>query len=67
MVLDSYDLFLLDLNIFNPFVTTLVTLIPFPLICFPDPLCLCLFDGSCASKIIAYEVTVPLAPDEVLQ
>ena len=38
MVLDSYDLFLLDLNISNPSVTALVTLIPFPLIRFPNPL-----------------------------
>ena len=67
MVSDSYDLFLLDLNISNHSVTALVTLIPFPLIHFSDPLRLRLLDGSCASEINAYEVTIPLAPDEVLQ
>ena len=60
MVSDNYGVFLLDLNISNLFVTTLVLLITFPLICFPNPLCLCLLMALVLLKILLLKLLFPL-------
>ena len=82
MVSDNPDSFLLGLKISNLSVTALLdsgamhcfidsTLVSdhrLPTNPLPQPMRLCLFDGSYASENIAYEVTGPVsfAPDKVL-